>query len=446
MRRLITIILLLTTLLVSTGFIAISPQNSAKAYVLMDFKSGRILCSYNENKKMYPASTTKIMTAVIALEKGDLNAEMTASQEAVDDIGKDGMNIGIMKDEKMRLGDLLNALLIVSANETANIIAENICKSRDEFVSLMNEKAIELGATHTHFENPCGKHDQNHYTTAADLALIARYAMTIPSFRGIVNKEYLDSLPATNKHDNWPPLRTTNKLLWDNREYAYISYGTERKFTVGGIKTGYTDQAGFNLATSAKNTEGLELISVIMGVSGYDSGKGIFTYSKDLLKYGFENFKDYKLSDSGQTATTINVADAADNAGLDLLISDEIHAVLPLNKSKWKLEKKVYINQEISAPINKGDVLGYVEYYSEGKLLGKTNLKASRTVELRTMKKITAGISKTVAKHPVLAGIIKYLSIICAVFLILRISLKKVSKIVKIRKRRRRRSLSQQQP
>lgn len=411
------------------------PEINAKAYILIDSDSGQVLCSKNPDEIVYPASTTKIMTAIIALEKGNPEAKMTASQSAVDDIGKDGMNIGIMAGEEMRMKDLLNALLIVSANETANIIAENISRSLDEFATLMNEKAAELGATATHFDNPCGKHSRNHYTTAGDLAKITRYAMTIPAFKEIVSKEYLQTLPSTNKHDKWPILRTTNKLLWDNNHYQYIYNNEEKIFTVNGVKTGYTDQAGHNLVSAGTNDEGMELISVIMGVTGYDSGKGVFTYSKELLKYGFENFGKFKIADAGKILKTVTVADASDNTRLNLLTSGDVFAILPHDHSKWQIEKKVFINPEIKAPVYQGDKLGRIDYYSNATFLGSNELIASRTVSLNVSKRASSTAGKSANKYHIIVKILSYLLIIPIFFIVLRMTLRRVSRIVRARRR-----------
>lgn len=185
----------------------------AESCILIDSRTGQVLYSQNADKSgIYPASTTKIMTAIVALENADLDHVMTASQAAINDIGEGGMNIGIMAGEKICFIDLLNAMLVCSANEAANIIAENVASSREEFISMMNKRATELGALNTNFVNTCGIHNSKHYTTARDMAIIARHAMTIPTFREIVKKDHYD-MPITNKHEKWNTLYTTNKFL-----------------------------------------------------------------------------------------------------------------------------------------------------------------------------------------------------------------------------------------
>ncbi len=172
MKKPVYCIIILVVLLVNVCNVAAeTPSIPEGSCILIDSKTGQVLFEKaSDAKRLFPASTTKIMTAALALENGKLDAMMTASQEAIYDIGKDGSNIGIMAGEQLSLENLLKALLISSANETANIIAENLCATRQEFVDLMNQKARELGASDTHFVNPCGAHDDNHYTTAADLA------------------------------------------------------------------------------------------------------------------------------------------------------------------------------------------------------------------------------------------------------------------------------------
>jgi D-alanyl-D-alanine carboxypeptidase/D-alanyl-D-alanine carboxypeptidase (penicillin-binding protein 5/6) len=191
-------------------------------YILIDSKTGLVMAEQNADIQIKPASLTKILTAIVALENGDLQREMTVSQAAVNDIGKGGMNIGIMAGETgLTLENMLNVMLIKSANETANIIAENLAPSRSEYMDMMNEKAREIGALNTYYVNPSGKdtekEDAPHVTTARDMAVMARYAMTIPEFRKIVATEYYYGMPSsTNKHaDGWDPLvlRNTNKFL-----------------------------------------------------------------------------------------------------------------------------------------------------------------------------------------------------------------------------------------
>jgi len=428
MKKISTFLLILVVFKVHVLFATAEQLNiNATSYILIDSKSGNVLYEYNANQQgVYPASTTKIMTAIIALENGNLDQIMTASPEAVYDIGKDGMNIGIMPGEEIRMENLLEALLISSANETANIIAENICATRKEFVDLMNKRARELGAVNTHFENPCGAHDDNHYTTASDMAKIARYAMTIPKFREIVAKtQYI--MPSTNKHKDWPVLATSNKLLW--REPTEL-------FRVNGIKTGYTSQAGNNLVASGINSDGMELISVILGVKTPTSGTDVFNYSYSLLEYGFKNFTLKTVVNKNHVVATVPVADSADeDSSLDLVARDSLECVLPVDIDIADISKKEYINENISAPINKGDVLGYIEYQNDGVIIGKVDLVASRDIEKKPEISLINS-SKETGNNSIFIRILKNVFTVIILFAALRFTLRTISRRRRIRRRR----------
>jgi serine-type D-Ala-D-Ala carboxypeptidase (penicillin-binding protein 5/6) len=398
------------------------PVIDAGACILIDSKSGEILYEINMDSKLYPASTTKIMTAIIALEKGDLHQVMTASQEAVNDIGKDGSNIGIMPGEEISLENLLKALLISSANETANIIAENICSTRQEFVDLMNQKAKDLGAVNTHFLNPCGAHNTDHYTTADDLAKIARYAMTFPKFREIVHMNNFQ-MPPTNKHDSWPVLATTNKLMLNDKSEIY---------NINGIKTGYTSPAGYNLVSSAINAQGMELISVIMDVQNEGAQNNIKKYSKELLDYGFNNFSQVTLQENNKVYRSVSVEDAEDTTLLDLITKGEIKYILPNDTSTWNAKEIPHINSTISAPVNEGDILGYIDYVINDQSIGKVDVVASRSVKQKPQIIITNKVKNLLDDTYIRFSLIA-VSILLT-FIILKAVLRKISRIINSRK------------
>lgn len=360
--------------------------NSECSYILIDAKTGLVLAENNADALIRPASTTKLLTAIIALEEGNLNKEVTVSQEAVFDIGDGGMNIGIMAGEtNLTLEHMLNVMMVKSANETANIIAENVYPTRKAFIERMNQRAKELGATHTTFYNVCGMDDteeyKKHLTTARDMVLMAKHAMTIPKFREIVKQEYYNELPATNKHTEWPPLRTSNKLLWDNNEYKYSKDSKEYTYTVTGIKTGYTSGAGNNLISSAVNEEGMELIAAVMNVK--DGNNAVFQYTKALYEYGFGNYTMESVVKKNDVIETVSVAKSKDGDKLPLVAEEDLKAVLPIGENNLKIEKVKNINTNITAPIKQGQVLGTVEYIKDGVSIGKVNLIAAKSMEAR---------------------------------------------------------------
>lgn len=433
MKKAAILLITLVTLIFSLPVYAADLDLSyAQSCILIDSQTGQVLYEYNTDAKhVYPASTTKIMTAILAIENGKMDQMMTASQAAVYEIGEGGMNIGIMAGETLSMEDLLNAMLLSSANETANILAENIAPTRKEFIEMMNAKAKELGANDTHFVNTCGIHDPDHYTTAGDLAKIARYAMGLPEFRKIVEKKSYTISP-TNKHSQWPALPITNDL---------IRYESDYFSRVNGLKTGYTSEAGHNLVSSAIDDEtGMEVISVVLGVKGDLYGtaasKKCQEYSTNLLEYAFKNYSIQQIADDNQVVKNIPVKDAKDNATLDVVTAGEVNNLLPNEMADWKLEKKEFVKPEVQAPVSKGDVLGYLEYTRKGVPLGKVDLIASESVEKSLWAKISDEFGNLMG-NTLFIKIVSGAAIALILFIALRLTLRKISRTVNARKRRK---------
>jgi len=430
MKRTIAIILLIVILSSVTAPVHAEPPDiDAEAYILIDANTGRVLCEYNSNTVLYPASTTKVMTALLAIEMGDMDEIMTASAAAVYDIGKDGMNIGIMPGEELTLEDLLNAMMVRSANEAANIIAENLSESREEFINLMNKRARELGALNTNFVNPCGAHDDNHYTTAADLAKIAYHAMKLPKFREVVRKTE-HSMSPTNKHSQWDTvLYSTNHLLTGKHDGDY---------TVTGIKTGYTNPAGHNLVSSAENSSGVSLIAVVMGVRDYNGSRLVAEYSRKLLEYGFENYSIQNIIPRNHVIKKdVEVVDADNNATVSLVAENSLDALLPVDKSQWNLKEEIHINPEITAPVEKGQILGYIKYSSDGFALGKINIIAESSVEKSYKAELRDTVNDRLQSNAFQKGVLIAVIVLLA-FFFLRITLRIISRRVKARRKKRR--------
>ena len=247
---------------------------SAPRAVLIDVDSGKMLFEKDAYSPAYPASTTKILTAILALEKCNLDDEVTASFEAVNSVYANGTTASIQPGETLTVRDLLSTLMVHSANDAAYVLAEHIGGSTSSFASMMNTRAKELGATATYFVNPNGLPDSSHKCSAYDMALFARHAMkSFPFFREIV-KTVNYSLPITEEYtklymNEYPDATsvtrylttTTNHLINPNRSQYYYEYAT-------GIKTGYTDAAANCIVASAEK-DGVELIVVIFGASGW---------------------------------------------------------------------------------------------------------------------------------------------------------------------------------
>ena len=280
----------------------------AAAAILVDADTGTVLFDQNAHEQRYPASITKVMTAMLAIEAVDrgelsLNDVITVGSEVNREVGDGSSTQNIKEGEQIRLEDVLYCALTASANEACNVLAQAVSGSVDDFVALMNQRAGELGMEDTHFANTHGYHNEEHYTTAYDIALMCREAMQHETFRTIVTaKSYI--VPATNLHEA-RELHDTNALVstWRITGY-YYEYAT-------GIKTGSTPEAGQCLAASASK-DGRNLISVVLGAENIAQSDGTtlrqsFSESKRLLQWGFSSFSTKTLLDSTYFGGTIPV-------------------------------------------------------------------------------------------------------------------------------------------
>lgn len=343
----------------------------SEAAVLIDSKTGTILYGKNENQKMYPASTTKILTAIIALEKCNLSDKITASYDAVMSIPAGYSNAAIQPDEVLTLKELLDMFLIHSANEVGFILAEHISGSNAEFANLMNQKAIEIGCTNTHFTNPSGIHDENHYSTSYDMALIAKYCMQNDEFRKIVSKKSCTISPTDKYEERY--FVNTNDLILPSSQYYY-------QYAIG-IKTGYTSQAK-NCLISASLKDDLELIAVVLGAQTTETGKsGRYIDTKNLFEYGYSKYKIQEIATQNSVIDEITIPNATkETKTLQLLLKDSISSIAPINFDSNNLDYNIELNDNISAPISEGSVLGKITYNING-INYSSDLLASHNVE-----------------------------------------------------------------
>jgi len=348
------------------------PQVTGQAALLMDNKNGQILFEKSSHKRMYPASTTKILTAIIALERGNLTDVVTVPPGV---IGVEGSSIGLQEGEKLSLEDLLYALMLNSGNDSALAIATHIGGSVEGFVQLMNQKARELGAADSHFANSNGLPDENHYTSAHDLALIARHAMQNPVFRNIVQTK-----TKTIRRDN-PDAQTYllnhNKLLWSYE-------GAE------GIKTGYTALANQCIVASARRFEGSlqkmlpdagfasgqdrELIAVVLS----SEGSNIWSDAEGLLDYGFDRFIPALLVDAGHFIATAPVRFGEG----DVLLQAGSSLIYDFPKDGYNVVRQEVVLQDgIKAPVAAGQKLGDLVFFVGDEELGRVGLVAQQAVK-----------------------------------------------------------------
>ena len=354
---------------------------SSEAVLIMESSTGKVIYEKNGYEKKYPASTTKILTAILAIEHCNLNETATASEFAINSIPSGYSTANIQIGETLSVKDLLYALMLQSANESAVILAEHISGSQEAFADLMNEKAKEIGCENSHFVNPNGIHNENHYTTAHDLALIANYSMQNETFRDIV-KTTSFTLPATSAYpsESRTYTNTNNLIIYDNRnrpDNYYYEYAT-------GIKTGYTSAAK-NCLVSSATKNGIQYISVVLGSSITYGNSGSISHryvdTIALFNYAFDNFSFRKLKSTNNTIKTIEIENAKkDSKNLDLLISSDVTALVSIDNKTTNIEPEIKLNEDLKAPISKGDLVGTISYTVEG-LCYTTDLIAGNDVE-----------------------------------------------------------------
>lgn len=352
-------------------------QIGSPSCILIESSTGKILYEKNSNERRFPASTTKIMTAILTVENCKLTDVATASHNAVYSVPPTYSHASIVEGEELTIEQLLNVLLIQSASDAANTLAEHVGGSIENFAQMMNDKAKEIGCKNTHFVNPDGVSNDDHYTTAYDLALMGQYAMKYDAIRNIVCKTQY-SLPKTNKYDKEDRIfNTTNDLLRVNNSNSPDNYYYEY---ANGIKTGYTTEAGSCIVASAEKGS-LEVIAVVLGAETTEEGYSIrYPDCKTLFNYAFDNYKLEDIVKPEDVIDEISVADATkDTANLKLSPESTITAVVDKDQNIDELEPEIELDENLSAPISAGEVVGKVTYTIDNKNYS-TNLIADNSV------------------------------------------------------------------
>lgn len=347
--------LTLTLFFTATGeAVASPPEIAGKSAVLIDSVTGQVLYEKNSHQKAYPASVTKTLTAIIALEKGSLTDSVLVPPEASD---IEGSAIGLKAGERLTLEDLLYSLMLNSGNDSAVAIACHIGGSVSGFVDLINKKALELGAKDSHFNNSNGLPDDNHYTTAYDFSLITRYAMQNPEFRKIVSTTTKNITRSDPEAQTF--LLNHNKLLW--RYEGSI-----------GVKTGYTTQAGQCLAAAAVRQD-RELIAIV-----FDSeGDNIWTDATSLLDYGFMQFDRVSLVEAGKQVGELPVRYGRESAVVQT--GRALTYDFPVGKN-YDLHREMTLAENCTAPVRAGDKLGELAFFTGDKEIGRVELVAQKTI------------------------------------------------------------------
>ena len=373
---LITVVIF--SLIFCINVFAEEPVINAKSAISVETSTGKIVYEKNAHEKMYPASTTKVMTALLVLENCKLDEKAKVSYEAIQAVPEGYSNANLQVGEELSIEDLLYVLMIPSANEAANVLAEHVAGTVESFATMMNTKAEELGCETTHFVNPNGIHNENHYSSAYDLYLIAKEAMKNETFRKIVSTSKY-TLPETKVYtNNDRTFVNTNKLIVYNTSNRADNYYYKDAI---GIKTGFTKEAG-NCLISAAAKDRLEFINVVLNADITEDGLNHrFVDSIDLFNYDFDNYEKITLKEKNFKLENIEIKNATkDTKNLDVNIKDEIIVLKNKNLNKDEILPEIIYNDELIAPISKGESIGTVTYKIDN-IEYKSELIAGNDVE-----------------------------------------------------------------
>ena len=389
----------------------------AKAALLVDPNTGDVAYALNEHQELYPASLTKIMTALLVLEAVDegklsLDQELTAQASAFEGLSADGSTANIKVGEIMTVRNLLYCMLVVSANEACDILAEGVSGTVSAFVEKMNARAAALGCVNTHFVNPNGLHDPQHYTSAWDLYLITKEAMKHEMFMTICDTANV-VIPATNisgERNYW----TTNHLLSTWRVIGYLDKRAQ------GIKTGSTSEAGYCLVSYAEQGS-LSYISVVLGAERVEeNGVGnirSFSETSRLFTYGFENFSYKTILEKTEpikdVAVTLSKTDC-----VAVHPAQDIETLMPNGLDAEDLERTVtLLGESVEAPVEAGQKLGTLTLSYDGKVYGTVDLLAMNAVEASRTLVFWRDVQEFFARRSVRIGIIVIVVLIVLILL-----------------------------
>ncbi len=396
------------------------PEVAASAAILIELNTDSILMEKDADKKIYPASLTKVMSCLVILENSNLNDTVTVHGSAFDGLDEFSSSSGLKEGEILSMETLLYCIMLSSGNEACNVAAEHLFGSVDAFVAKMNARAAELGCVGTHFKNAHGLHDADHYTTARDLSIITREALKNNTFRAIV-ATHTYKMPATNLSGP-RTLTTTNQLILPT---AGNSYYDKR---VSGVKTGFTTPAGRCLIATAEQDD-IRLLSIVCGCAtkilpSGDLEFGSFPETKKLLDYGFNNFTYRTLLTTLYPMAEIPVTDSAGADFVSLAPAKEISALLPAgyNPELLKTETSL-VSNSVAAPITAGTPLGVVQIFYGEQLVGQTDLIAITDVAKASLLNIFGGegASKTDLYLSILIVVLIILAAVVLVVLLVQI-------------------------
>lgn len=415
-----------------SGFNALSPYS-----MLVDMNTGRVLYEKNADEKIYPASTVKIMTAILALENCSLEDKVEASEAALSSVPDGVTAMDIMPGESLTVRQLLYGAMLASAADATNVLAEAVSGSVSEFVELMNDKAKELGMENTNFSNTHGEHDDRTYTTVRDMAKLSRYAMQNDDFREIVNTDQYEIQP-TEKYKEVRKLVNTNYMVSRVRRADYYY---DKAI---GVKAGYTREAGSCLVEAAKSKD-MELLALTFGSETVDGRAQGYIDCRDFFTTAFENYRTKIIVKKGTLLEQIPIKNARRASQVLLESGENLYFMYPVNEEDGEVTFTVRADSFARAPIKKGDVLGECEYFYGGTSAGIVNLVADKDYKFDAIAFVGDGFVRVVTSPLFIIAII----IIAAFFVQLWLRHKKEQQKRRRRMRARRRreaAVSVQEP
>lgn len=407
----------------------------SEAAYLINTDTGTLIYEKNSKEKMYPASLTKIMTAILVLENIDdlENTQIEAPSYIFDELyGLGASTADFRPYETATADELMYGLMLQSACEAGSILADYVGGSVENFVLMMNDKAKELGCTNTNFVNAHGLHDPNQYTTAEDMAKIMAYAQTVPNFEKIAGT-YSFEIGASNKHTEPRTVYNTNKMLLKSSDYYYepIKAG----------KTGTTDEAGRCLATTA-SLDGYNYLLVVMGGPLLDEEgntfQSAFVDSKTLYEWAFTYFKPTTLLSTTEEMGEVAVNYSDGNEFVIVYPAEEYSALWPTSIDATAIERKTILPESIDAPVVRGQKVGTLELKCSGETLATVDLLAGSDVE-RSAWKYNLEVAKNFLKSPWLIAALVIIGVLIVGYIVIYITVnrKKRRAMKRINKRRK---------
>lgn len=399
-----------------------------KAALLYEINSGTMVYAYNIDTQLYPASLTKVMTCLVALENGNLDDIVTVSEEAVSDLDPDGSNVALQPGEEMSLREMLYCVMLASANDACPVVAEHIAGSEAAFVQMMNDEAQRLGCTGTHFANTHGLHDDAHYTTARDLLRIFSAALENDFFRELYGTVH-HTVPATNLCGP-RELSSTDLMKNDEETPDYLDSRVE------GGKTGFTTPAGRCFICTARDGD-LHYISIVLGAENEYLDSGAIVYhnfmdTESLLDLGFDGFAFTQALSPEAPIGQVSVSGSVQKAVV--APSAEVTALLPADYDTTQLSTSLDLNSgTLQAPLEAGTTVGAVRLFYKGICVAEAPLVTMNAVRQNVISYLTARAAGSIVSSPWrLIVLVLFLALLIFGILLLRAMI--------LRRRHRRRS------